>query len=111
MLSLTLHQREALRQAAEQKWLDRNLSFKPSKGIMQKSHTPSIAKAGQVQESEQVIQEVGEKRNLDKAASDAGVDESDESSEASKQALAETGGLILPVRVNSRSLALICKTS
>lgn len=105
LLSLNVHQREALRLAAEEKWLKRNPTFVPtSLNILEPSHvvptrapdkasTASLAapKANEPREPEAHVVEIKDDRQRKKML------------KATKQALAEPGGLAVPVSRSSLS--------
>lgn len=101
LLSLSLTQREALRQAAEGKWLERNPNhFEPLGGIegpRNKRGEKREAVGGEEQATAKAVEsEVAEQRYDNEQRSS-------KLSAARKRALAETGGLVVPVRSPIRS--------
>lgn len=102
MLSLNVYQREALRHAAEQKWLSRNPAFKPQNlNILEPPHAvpttvadkaqtvpPAVPKADQPREPEAYVAEIEDDRQTKKML------------KATKQALAVSEGLVVPVSRN-----------
>lgn len=96
MLSLSLQQREAFRNAAEQKWLARHSSFKPEDlGGIEESRKPARMKQDRVLDKMQAAEETAGSRKAEDV--EQRVPETDQASEAIKQALAEKGGLVVPV--------------
>jgi hypothetical protein len=99
MLSLSDQQREALRQAAEQKWLARHPSFKLENhgGIEEPRKRANVTHKGPSSDLQAPPTKVESGRNeASNRAHDNQLDSSGPT-EATKQALAETGGLVVPV--------------
>lgn len=99
MLSLSIQQREALRQAAEQKWLTRHPSFEPETqgGIGEPRKPASATHTGPSGDLQALAAKVESGRNEVHDPAQDNQPEASEPSEATKQALAEKGGLVVPV--------------
>lgn len=94
-----MEQREALRRAAEQKWLDRNHSFKPTTFNLQETPfaTPAVEVNNENASSLAALKDIGTRDPEVDAAGGGGRRGKTALSKADKQALAEPGGLVVEV--------------